>query len=187
MKHLIQDHKGTQLLSGNPESWDLAHDAQLHLKTQESVTPFKTSHPQWSARTTAPLRAVEAQLTLPVIIWILGRAKTIQDIQGWGMWPTGTRCVESYYLSIHECPVSRREQVGHRFQFKREQIPDGKVLGQLCLLDCDFSWRWWPRLAWQMRGQNTVKYGKGGSLLCPKPPLRETGRATPHLRLAYGS
>ena len=46
MKHLIQDHKGTQLLSGNPESWDLAHDAQLHLKTQESVTPFKTSHPQ---------------------------------------------------------------------------------------------------------------------------------------------
>ena len=41
----------------------------------------------------------------------------------------GASGVESCYLAIHECRVSRREQVGHRCQFKREQIPDGKVLG----------------------------------------------------------
>lgn len=60
----------------------LTHDAQLPLKTQESVTLFRKSRLQCADRTTVVVRAVAAQLTLYVTAWILGRAKAIQEVQG---------------------------------------------------------------------------------------------------------
>lgn len=102
--------KSAQLLNGGP--WK-ANDAQLPVKTPESLLLFKKSHVQRSGRTTALVRmdSVEAS-------WdYLDTGQGSGHVTGARLrdWLIGWCDTRRWYLSIHECLVSRREQAGHGF------------------------------------------------------------------------